>query len=44
MNIESTCTKMKLLIQTLTEEILTVALKESEFGDQRNQVHSLAIK
>ena len=31
MDIESFCTKTKLLIESLTEQILTVALRETEF-------------
>ena len=34
MDIESTCTKMKMFIETLTEEILKVALRETEFDSQ----------
>ena len=35
MGVESTCTKMKMLVGTLTEEILTVAaLKDTEFENQ----------
>ena len=34
MDFESICTKTKLLIETLTEEILTIAFRETEFEHQ----------
>ena len=42
MDIESFCTKTKMLIEILTQEIMTVALTETEFGYQDNS-HQFSI-
>ena len=34
MGIEKSCTKRRIMIETLTEEIMTVALRETEFEQQ----------